>query len=55
MEGTRVDLPGKEPNKRHELVQIPSPNRGDNNTDEHHSEAEDILRTLDMEMSFVSE
>jgi hypothetical protein len=47
MEGTGVDVPGKVPNKRDELVQIPSPNRGDNSADEHHP---DVLQPLHMKM-----
>ena len=43
MKGVGVDVPGKGPNKRHELVQILSPNRGDNSVDEHHPEAEGVL------------
>jgi hypothetical protein len=54
MEGTGVDLPGEAPNKCHELVQIPGSNQGDDGADEHHSEAEDVLQTLDVKISFVT-
>jgi hypothetical protein len=55
MEGTGVDIPGKASNKRHERVQVPSPNREDNSNsaNEHHPETQDILQTLDMRMGFV--
>jgi len=43
MEETGVDVPGKTPNKAHELVQTPSSNRGDNSANEHHPEAEHVF------------
>ena len=54
MKGTGVDVPGEAPNKRHELVQIPSPKQGDNSVDEHHPGAEDFLQPLYMKMCFVA-
>ena len=53
-ERDRVDVPDKAPNRRHELVQIPSPSRGDNRADEYHPGAEDVLQPYYMKMSFVA-